>query len=85
MSKKAILIGTGDIHERVINELHKNGINDVIVVTPEEVKERGLVISDDRIPIKATELPMHDVWVEKEEPKNYINGKTLPRKKRRNK
>ena len=75
MTQKILVIGAG---ATVIHALQKE-IKDVVIVTPQEAKENQF--KNEPIPyVKAPEIKSPYLFTE---PKNFINGKKLP--KRRNK
>lgn len=75
MSHKILVIGAG---ATVIHALQKE-LKDVVVITPEEAKENSF--KSEPIPyVKAPEVQTSYLF---EEPKNFINGKKLPKKYRK--
>lgn len=77
MTQKILVIGAG---AAVIHSLQKE-IKDVVVVTPQESK--GNPFKDDpTVFVKAPEIKTQ-ASVYFPEPKNFINGKKLPKKYRR--
>lgn len=57
--------------------------SNVEIVSPDDAKERGIIIRDPLKEIMIERLPQPKNLIMYEEPKNFINGKKLPKKRNR--
>lgn len=81
-SQNIVVVGSACVGKTVLETLHAQGVNNVVIIDNETAKEKNLAFKPESYLIKKIDLPEIQPILFSEST-NYINGKKLPRKKRK--